>query len=435
LERYDFKKIGKFLEKQRLAKGLSLENLAQKGLSPSTIYRLEKGKPFKNMKKAINNYKKYCAALLGLSLDHVQKRISMEEPAEFKRRLRILEVSIDQKQSLEEDLERLNFYESSIFKSPHLSFLKAKTLFYMNRLDEAKDEALKVIELTEKENPDNLRSAAFNLLANYYYRQNEITTALEEVEKGIEAFDGEERLDIYYGLLSFKVILLEQSGRLEEGQEELEELIEHIHLIPVSHIRCLVYEYEARVLLSYKKYDEALNTVISGLELASRENGFSQASALWEVLGRIYEVKKDWDLAERAYQKALKLGKATLAPSSALITVYNRLGRLAMKQEKLDQAEFYLEKALSYGESYAGPRLLEAYASQGELFMKQGKPQEAIPILQQGLELAEKLNIPAQAQNLVSLILDCIEEEDENYVHYLERFYKLSKQRLEEVSR
>ncbi|MGA9173779.1 MAG: hypothetical protein WBZ33_07395 [Thermoactinomyces sp.] len=143
----------------------------------------------------------------------------MEDPAEFKRRLQILEVSIDLKQSLEEDFKRLQYYESSV-KSPYLSFLKAKTLFYMNQLDEAKDEAWKVIQLTEKENPDNLRSAAFNLLANYYFQRNEITTALEEIENGIEAFDGEERLEIYYALLSFKVILLEtirSLGRRSRG--------------------------------------------------------------------------------------------------------------------------------------------------------------------------------------------------------------------------
>jgi tetratricopeptide (TPR) repeat protein len=298
----------------------------------------------------------------------------MEDPAEFKRRLQILEVSIDLKQSLEEDFKRLQYYESSV-ESPYLSFLKAKTLFYMNRLVEAKDEAWKVIQLTEKENPDNLRSAAFNLLANYYFQRNEITTALEEIENGIEAFDGEERLEIYYALLSFKVILLEQSGRLEEGQEELEELIENIHLIPVSHIRCLVYEYQARVQIKYKKYDAALKTALSGLKMASKENFFNQAFELWEVLGQIYEAKEDFELAEHSYLKALALHKKLTNPT-LIITLYNLLANLYMKQEKFDLAQSYLEKALSYRESYEGPRLLEAFASQGELFMKQGKPRK-----------------------------------------------------------
>jgi hypothetical protein len=52
----------------------------------------------------------------------------MEDPAEFKRRLQILEVSIDLKQSLEEDFKRLQYYESSV-ESPYLSFLKGENPF------------------------------------------------------------------------------------------------------------------------------------------------------------------------------------------------------------------------------------------------------------------------------------------------------------------
>lgn len=424
--KYDFKKIGKFLEKKRNEMGLSLENLAMSGgLSVTTLCRLEKGKVPKKIDKAIKGYQKYCA-LLGLNLDEVDQIVAMSDPAELKTRLMLIESSIDLKQSLEEDIERLEQLEIFAPESPYIVFLKAKALFYSKQWEKAKAEALKVIDLTEEKNEENLRGAAYNILANYYYQKNDLSSAIEELEKGIEAFDGEERLDIYYALLSSKVIFLEQSGHLEDGQEELEELGENIHRISNTHVACLVYEYQAKVLLKHKKYEKALNKVLLGLKLASREQKFDQAFELWEVLGRIYEAKQDFESAERAYFKALKLEEKVTIPS-LLITIYNRLGRLSMKQKKFNQAASYLEKALSYQESYSGPRLIEAIASQAELFIAQGKRDQAISTLKKGLELAEKLDVPAQAQKLVSLILDCMEETDENYFDYLKRFYQLSK--------
>lgn len=426
--RIDFQKIGKFLEQERLRRGYSLESVATTCLSPSTIYRLEKGS-FKRIHKAIENYKKYCS-LLELDWETVLQRIQVEHPNELQRRFQLLEISIDLKQSLEEDLSRLDELERFVLDSPFLHLLKAKAFFYLNRFKEAKKEAEHVIQLTQKDNPDNLRSTAFNILANCFYQKHDLASALTATEKGIAAFTGKARKDVYYMLLVNKVVYLERLGRLEEGQPELKELTRNIHFIATSKVACLVYEFQANLFLSHERFEDALHTAIEGLRLASRKDCYDQALELWRVLGQIYEAKQDWISAERAYQKALHL-ENKLTQVSPMITIYHRLAKLAMEQEKFEEAQRYLDQAFVYRNVYEGPRLLDAYECQGELYQQMGDLDKAIAVWEEGVAFAEKFPFSSQTKQMVSRILDGLNENDERYVPYLKRFFTLTKEESE----
>lgn len=419
LNKYDFKKIGKFLEKKRNEEGYSLEYLAMKGeQSITTLCRLEKGDGPKKIEKAIEAYEKYCS-LFGFTVEEVYQIIRLEEPDELRTRLEIAEVSIDLKQSLKEDIERLEQLEvyAEVYSKEKawITFLKAKAFFYLGQLEKAKAAATKVIE-SEEANSENLKSAAHNLLANYYYANNDIPSALMEIEEGIKSFKGSSRMDVYYGLLSFKVLLLRNS------YEELEELIQNHHQIQNAHITCLVFECKARNELERKKYDKAICSAIAGLKIAAKEQKFDRSVELWEVLGKVYEEKGDFDTAERAYKKALKLeGKVD---QKLLTTIYNRLGYLKLKQDQLDQVQEYINHAFSI--DHVGPRILETYCLQGRLWIRKGKMKQAVSILEKGVKIAEKFGAKEAAQNIVTLLLSCLQENEPKYFEYLNTFFKLS---------
>jgi tetratricopeptide (TPR) repeat protein len=144
--------------------------------------------------------------------------------------------------------------------------------------------------------------------------------------------------------------------------------------------------------LANRLFNAALDIKITVLG----NNHLSLANS-YDSLGSLCLEKNDLQQAESYFTDALNITEKTLSPESP--EVYARLDKLAkclIKQEKYKQAEELYLHAQDFWKNEPAQNNNEArnLFALGSLYTQEHKYEEALPYLQQSLQLAEQINGP-----------------------------------------
>jgi tetratricopeptide (TPR) repeat protein len=172
--------------------------------------------------------------------------------------------------------------------------------------------------------------------------------------------------------------------------------------------------WTARIDYDQGQHKAAVERLLRVVEL---DPGFTRA---WDNLGLNYEALGRFDDAVRSYEEALRLNRASEAPSPwpAL-----NLGLLLIKLDRLDEAEQHLRASVQ-----TDPGFPQAHYRLGVLLDKTGRPEDAVPELEEAARLDEGYAEPHFA--LARLYRRTGETEKARRA--LERFQAIKKQEGEE---
>ncbi len=114
---------------------------------------------------------------------------------------------------------------------------------------------------------------------------------------------------------------------------------------------------------------------------------------LWDAIGQSYELQSDFAQSEASYREALRIRRETWGESLSLAASQNHVGRMAMRQWRLDFAQEALQDALDIRRKQA-PRSLPVAGTLdhlGTVMRDRGNLELAREYHQQAREIQEKL--------------------------------------------
>lgn len=420
------KEVGAFLKRQREAKGLRPEDLVTKGLSKTTIRRIEAGKDLVREGKV----RLYCQQL-GYEFREVCEILGYRDMGRLKKRLEEIEFDIDLAINLDQSFDELKEIASNLEPDhpyiPSVHFLKAKAHFYAGRYEKAENEAVTAIELSQKHQDTqmNIESISRNILSNVYYWQNRLKDSFEEIERAIERFDTSgDNHDRYHMMLLNKAVLLHKLGRLRDAEDILDYLLKEGKNIDRAALKASVYELQAEVKRQNKQYEQALQFAREGLKIVAMNQLYSRAFELWIVVGNIYEDLGDPDSAKSAYLRALKL-EGKLPDSTMIGTGYACLGNLYRRQKDFKTAKIYFDKALTFESDDIS--FIDTLVGIAQLFLDQGMKESAIRPLQKALDMATIQGMTQKQYDICLLLTQCFEGIDNvQYINHLKLFHRIS---------
>jgi len=175
--------------------------------------------------------------------------------------------------------------------------------------------------------------------------------SLRILEKLRRVVDNHPRIPLVTAELYF------QWGNFEKAEQILNEVVERFPGFTEGPLR------KALFLHSRGRFDEAL-AVLRGILELEPEN-----STVLDLIGAVYAGLEKHDLAEKAWQKALKVDPKR-------VNVLNNLGILAEEKGSLLKAENYFQQAIKLNENWWG-----SYFNYGSFCYRQNRLEEAVFLL------------------------------------------------------
>jgi tetratricopeptide (TPR) repeat protein len=225
------------------------------------------------------------------------------------------------------------------------------------------------LRLFEKLGDSRKRIAVLNNIGAIYYRNNDLDKALAQfldIEKIIEA-DKETLGDYYYTI----------HGNLQNN----------IGII-----------YDNR-----KDSDKALQVYMKGLMMSQKVNDASAMGNLYTNIGKAYQLKKQYSLAETNLEEAYRIRKEQ-NDQYGITRSIGHLGSLYLELGDLKKAQEFLEKSLAGAEEI---RSLDTQASTAEVlyevYEKQGDYKKAFEMLRFQKALNDSLKNDRVAKRLVEV--------------------------------
>jgi tetratricopeptide (TPR) repeat protein len=269
--------------------------------------------------------------------------------------------------------------------------LRGRCLSKEGKLKKAERSFYKAIQLaSQSEDNENIESWSFNELAIACYLQNDLESALQFVESGIDAFNRKGKREYLYWLLTLnKAIYLQRMNKIGESMSVVLQVWDLLDTIP-QHYVINFYWLRAELLRQSDDLKDAEKYALEGAEIARRYRENELLFELWTLLGTIYVDAEKWDKAEFSLDQAL----AIKVSEHKLVTTYAWLGRLYTEQKQWEKAIEVLNKALELGEKYNDvSRYEETLRYMGDYYREKGEPREAIKHYQKVLNLSEKHNL------------------------------------------
>lgn len=117
-------------------------------------------------------------------------------------------------------------------------------------------------------------------------------------------------------------------------------------------------------LKEQKKYSEAKQIVLKALDYTVRKSGSKQSiGQLYETLGEIYFIEKDFKTAEEYYQKSIAIGN-DLGAVDLIVDSYYYLSKSLLSQNKFNEAKICIDSAYSVTKGIKPGKLqLQVYAA------------------------------------------------------------------------
>jgi tetratricopeptide (TPR) repeat protein len=423
-----YREVVQYLERQRKARNLKVEELACEGLSPSTIRRIFSLKYFLKEEKL-----RLLCRQFGYQLEEITQILGYENLHQLNQNLEDIETDIETKVDLKQSISELDEISQNL-DDDHLyaqviHYLKAKAYFYQGPhcFDQAEKEALCAIGASEKhESSDmNIAGCAHNILSNIYYKTKGLKSAYLEVSKAIDKFNlNGKRVDIYFLSLMNKASYLEKMDRIREAEDILTYLVENISRITKAWRQANIYEQQARVKMENRQYEEALKYCRLGERIAIDNGLDDRIFELRIVRGNIHEKKEELDEAINMYKRALKLQSKLPSESPLLLTGYAHIGDVYRRQRNFEQAKKYLVKALDIkDDSVRYVHALEAFA---RLCIDQDQLGQAVDPLKEALKLSAAQGLKKKEQEICLLLAQCYEFTDQTqFLKYQHLYYRL----------
>ncbi|MFD1425084.1 helix-turn-helix domain-containing protein [Laceyella sacchari] len=342
----DFEKIGRMIRKERLERGLRLEDLADEHVSASTLSAMERGKNTSHPKF------RYVLDKLGLTIESLNKKES-ESTEREDLQLSIIEslVYMNPKKAITE-LKKRDWAPS---KAPIIKYLNARARMRLGEDAESEfHETLKALEKSIGYNNSNLRSCCFGYLSVLEYRRKHYYRALELVEKGIECFnvDGE-RKNFYLVLSLNRSIYYKQLGQIEKSLNALEKIDSHTSFDLNIDSVLGIYDLKARLKLEIKLYQEAIQIAKSGIEIARINYNYDRQLELWITLGSIYKAK--WrsekrkhylEMAGRCFSAGILLEGKVKRRKKLIFDAYKELAIIYRKTKEFEKTHQILSELI-----------------------------------------------------------------------------------------
>ncbi|WP_240511876.1 helix-turn-helix domain-containing protein [Paludifilum halophilum] len=404
--------IGESIRKIRKERGLRLEDLADKNISPATISNIERGVPHVNMEKA-----KYLLSKMGLEMSDLPDLIvdDQQELQNFEFELFTIETlqGIGKTDQALERLEQLEWDDEHPLAAT-VYYLKGKCYSSRKQWKQAEKSFHHAVRLSKKDPENNIGAASYSELGICRYQQNDLHQAVYYTDLGIQAYrESGERPQFKYILKKNKAVYLERLGRLTESLKEVQGVWENLTQIKQAEVVLGFYWLHSELLRKNGLTDESIQIAREGLELARLNHQYFIMFDLWTVLGSAYMNQKNWNKAESCFQMALQLD-GLFSEGKVFTTTYARLGLLHMVRKEWDSAGIMIEKAVQNGEQHNdAPRLTFALLVQGDFYRARYRWEDAIDAYEQALQLAQHHHYKKKEYQALFRLAECWENVNE----------------------
>mgnify|MGYP001321352576 CR=1 FL=1 len=168
-----------------------------------------------------------------------------------------------------------------------------------------------------------------------------------------------------------------------------------------------VTAYSKRILgqiwRKQKRYAEAEKVYKEALEVVDNiENNIGIRGNLIGELGKIARAQDRTEDAERLFLQAIELLSFQESDKAVLAGILGHMARLYLRMEKLETAEEYALRCLQKFNEVGG--VADVYYTLGRIYTKQGKKEEALETLAQGIQVFERLDMQTELSNAQKLV-------------------------------
>jgi len=435
----DLKKIGKLCRRKRKQLGYILEDLEDEYISVSTMSNIERGIPVVSFRKI----KYYCEEKLKINVDKLLELQTEEEKLkkEILEELWFIERLIEQGNANEgiKELKKLDLQGFQELKAFY-HFLLGRANYYKSNWNKSIKHYLKTIELVGKfpeMNKLNIHSISYNDLGRIcFYHEGDLKKALQYTEYGIRNFNPNgERQHIKYALKICQVLYLEKLNRIQDAYQTVKELWKCINEINHLDVILNIYEMKAKLLFKMKRFDDAISTAKSGLEVSTLNKKPERTLELITTLGSIYLRLNDLDKAEKCFLEGCHL-KKQIKSQYLFITTYTQIGVLYIKQNKLQKAQTYLERAVEIGKNSPDiVRYAQSLIELGSCYLLQKSIKSAADIFEEALQIARKHNLLYKEIQVLTKLTKLWEGiDEEKFSLYMADLFKINVLLDEDIS-
>lgn len=429
----DLVQAGKILRETRKEKGLVIDDIIDSNISAGTISRAERGQRIRDDKFT------YLCNKLAIDIDDLPKLIESEISKEDKEkddiRMRILSIEsiIGMSGSEKEVINQIGEWDLNEDHPMYIYIPYLKGQYYLGRKNYEKakccfSQSIQISEKYPETRYTNIHAACYSELGRLAYLQNDLDTAIDCTNQGIEVFDQEGlRKQTYYVLLVSKAIYLELLDYRQEASDILNKLWKNIKNIRSIDTILHMYDIKGKILRRSKMYRKATKYCIKGIYLARLNNKPVHAAELWTTLGEIYREQKDLKNAEQCFLTAQSL-ESKVPAKWILFRLYHQLGLLYMEQGRIIKAQKHFEKALRRGENHSSTlivRYIQTLKSLADCLVHQKLDKEAMEKYEKALSLADQHSLRYQQKDIQLKIGELLAKTDEGkFLAYVKDLFK-----------
>lgn len=414
--------LGITIREARKTKGYRQEDLAvDRFLSTGTISKIERGSVHVGKEKV-----GYLCEKLGINMQIAGSYDKEKDELDPSLKLLSIEnhlnmVSIDEAW---DELKRIRTEEE--LHRVWILYLKGRYYEKKGKKQQAKGYYLQVAEIDDPEvKESNFAAASYHALGRICFYEDRMEEALNYVEKGLSTYQiDSQRVYVIHFLKISQIIYLEKLNRNEEALVLLDKMWTEKTEIESSEVILSMYEMKAELFNKLGRYDEAIDIATEGLSKARINRMPSRSSVLWTTLGECYCRQEKLNQAEFCFQTALSM-KKEIKEEYIIILLYLKLGNISRQRGNTEQAfEMYTNAYKIAETSRDQVRFIETLITLGDYLIQTGKEIEAKKLYLRGLQI--ELVTPEQQGQLYMRLAKCsCKNNKEEYYYYLDKFYQL----------
>ncbi|MBS7529356.1 helix-turn-helix transcriptional regulator [Hazenella sp. IB182353] len=441
MDEHDLNRLGSLFRTRREQLAYKIEDLAEDGLSISTISNFETGKKKVKRNKIIRLFEK-----VGITYKQIPSLVREEKKKidQDRRLIHLHLLAIENHiqfvcptQGLKQLKEVKRLVQAKKYEEllPTIEYIAGKAYYKKENWTKAKDHYYKSMQLLET-HPDwsksNVYEGCLYELARIAFRESDMVSALKLVEQGIQAFhkDGE-RSYLYDQLMISKVIYAEILERNEDAFDTLSEMWQDTDKIDTE-VLLNMYQLQATLYIKRSRYENAVQYAQTGIDIARRNRNYDRSFELWTTLGSAYihldELTEAKICFESASQFEHKIQRKFLSIQNLI-----ELGLLHLKEGNERVAQTLLEEAVKKA-AKAKEALLhfKAFDALGDCLLQQQKALDAVKRYEQALSIAHQHAFLSQEKQLTLKLAQHYEKNDlTKHSKYCAQYYRLSVQLLD----
>ncbi|MFX0033971.1 MAG: tetratricopeptide repeat protein [Promethearchaeota archaeon] len=187
------------------------------------------------------------------------------------------------------------------------------------------------------------------------------------------------------------------------------------------------YDWVARLYYDMGNYNDALNVVIEGYNLAKKANNKGWKNIFQDQIGLIYIKLKDYEKAINIFTMELNDSNFRKNPER-LSNIFSYLGLINAYQRKFNEALEYYQKALKINNKQKNyERVSQIYNNIGKIYKKAGNYEVALSYYQKALDIDQKhenLRIKANSFMRIAALYKSLKLDHES-IKYFEISFKI----------